>query len=133
MIAHPRPLIEVFAMIPDFRKPRGKRHPLAAIFALACCAMLCGARSYSAIAEWECNYGAHIARALGFRHTPRCAATLHRIFRRLDCAGFEAQLQVFEQSSHMAHLEEPERYLQVIADFLTHVEAGQAHHKGNGG
>jgi hypothetical protein len=27
MIPHPRPLIAVFAMIPDLRKPRGKRHP----------------------------------------------------------------------------------------------------------
>ena len=45
MITPPRPLIEVFSAIPDFRKPRGKRHPLTAIFALACCAMLCGARS----------------------------------------------------------------------------------------
>ena len=35
--------------------------------------------SYSAIAEWERNYGAHIARALGFRHTPPCAATLETI------------------------------------------------------
>ena len=92
MISHPGPLLEVFAGIPDVRSRRGIRHPLPSILALACCAMLCGARSYSAIADWGRNYGAHIARALGFRQLPPCAATLHLIFRRLDCSGFEAQL-----------------------------------------
>jgi DDE_Tnp_1-associated len=92
MIAHPRPLIEVFAMIPDFRKARGKRHPLAAICALACCAMLCGARSYSAIAEWGRNYGVRIAQALGFTHATPCAATLHTVFRHVDRDEFEASL-----------------------------------------
>ena len=58
--------------------------------------------------------------------TPTCAETMQRWLP-------QAQLQVFEQSSHMAHLEETERYLQVIAAFLTHVEAGQVHHEGNGG
>src|SRR5258705_10381109 len=81
MITHPQPLIEVFAAIPDFRKPRGKRHPLTAIFALACCAMLCGYRSYRAMAEWGRNYGARLAQALGFTHdTPR-AAPLHTTCR----------------------------------------------------
>ena len=92
MIAHPRPLIEVFAAIPDFRKPRGKRHPLTAIFALACCAMLCGYRSYSAMAEWGRNYGARIAQALGFTHATPCAATLHTIFRHVNRDEFEAHL-----------------------------------------
>jgi predicted transposase YbfD/YdcC len=92
MITHPRPLIEVFAMIPDFRKPRGKRHPLAAIFALACCAMLCGARSYSAMAEWGRNYGVRIAQALGFTHATPCAATLHIIFRHVNRDEFETHL-----------------------------------------
>src|SRR5262245_46717291 len=98
MIAHPRPLIEVFAMIPDFRKPRGKCHPLAAIFALACCAMLCGARSYSAIAEWGRNYGARIAQALGFTHATPCAATLHTIFRHVDRDEFESHLGAWADS-----------------------------------
>jgi predicted transposase YbfD/YdcC len=98
MITYPRPLIEVFAMIPDFRKPRGKRHPLAAIFALACCAMLCGARSYSAIAEWGRNYGTRIAQALGFTHATPCTATLHTIFRHVDRDAFETYLGAWADS-----------------------------------
>jgi pimeloyl-ACP methyl ester carboxylesterase len=33
-----------------------------------------------------------------------------------------AELVIFEQSSHMPHLEEPERYLQVLRDFLHRAE-----------
>jgi len=51
-----------------------------------------GARRSSAIAEWGRHDGAHIARALGFRQLPPGAATLHLMFRRLDCSGVEAQL-----------------------------------------
>jgi predicted transposase YbfD/YdcC len=98
MIAHPRPLIEVFAAIHDFRQPRGKRHSLTAIFALACCAMLCGARSYSAMAEWGRNYGTRIAQALGFTHVTPCAATLHTIFRHVDRDEFEAHLGAWADS-----------------------------------
>jgi predicted transposase YbfD/YdcC len=98
MVAYPCPLVEVFAAIPDFRQSRGKRHALSAILALACCAMLCGARSYSAIAEWGRNYGARIARALGFTHDTPCAATLHTIFRRIDRDAFEAYLGVWADS-----------------------------------
>lgn len=86
-------LIEVFSAIPDFRQAQGKRHPLPAILALAAAAMLCGYRSYSAIAEWGRNYGQALATALGFSNgkTP-CAATLHTVFRHLDKQRFEAQL-----------------------------------------
>ena len=92
MIAPPPPLIEVFSDIADFRKSRGKRHPLSAVLALACCAMLCGYRSYSAIAEWGRNYGPAIAPALGFTHNTPCAATLHTIFRCIDREAFEAKV-----------------------------------------
>ena len=79
MIAQPQPLIEVFAEIPDFRRCRGKRHPLPAMLSLACCAMLCGYRSYSAIAEWGHNYGTSIAQALGFTQNPLCGDAAHRV------------------------------------------------------
>lgn len=106
MIAHPRPLIEVFADIPDFRKSKGKRHPLPAILSLACCAMLCGYRSYSAIADWGRNYGPHMANALGFTHKTPCAATFFTIFGHLDCAAFEATLGAWADSV-MAHTPAP--------------------------
>jgi hypothetical protein len=98
MIAQPRPLIEVFSDIADFRKSRGKRHPLSAILALACCAMLCGYRSYSAIAAWGRNDGTDIAQALGFTHNTPCAATLHTIFRCVDREAFEATVGAWAES-----------------------------------
>jgi hypothetical protein len=88
-----RPLIEVLGEVPEVRSARGRRHPLGAILGLACAAMLCGARTYEAIAEWGRNYDPALARALGFTHpkTP-CAATLFLLFRRLDRAQVEAAL-----------------------------------------
>ena len=95
---HPRPLREVFADIPDGRHRRGTRHPLPAILALACCAMLCGARSSRAIAAWGRHDGSRIAQALGLTPIPPCAATLPLIVRRLDCGGFEAPLGAWAES-----------------------------------
>lgn len=51
--------------------------------------------------------------------TPACAETLHRGIRG-------SRLVVFEHSAHLAHLEEPARYRQVVADFLAEVEANGA-------
>lgn len=107
MIAQPQPLIEVFAEIPDFRRCRGKRHPLPAILSLACCAMLCGYRSYSAIAEWGRNDGARIAQALGFTHHTPCAATLHTVFRHVDRDAVEAKLGAWAEGIVVSTLSAP--------------------------
>jgi len=98
MITQPHRLIEVFSDITDFRQSRGKRHPLSALLALACCAMLCGYRSYGAIAEWGRNYGTDMAHALGFTHHTPCAATLHTIFRSIDREAFEAKVGAWAES-----------------------------------
>ena len=51
-----RHLLNILAEVPDFRNNRGKRHPLSAILGLAVIAMMCGYRSYTAIAEWGRTY-----------------------------------------------------------------------------
>jgi pimeloyl-ACP methyl ester carboxylesterase len=48
--------------------------------------------------------------------TPLIAETIHR-----GIGGSE--WVVFEQSAHLAHAEEPERYNRVLGDFLDRVEA----------
>jgi len=86
-------LIEILAEIPDFRKAKGKRHPLPAILGLAYVAVMCGCRTYSAIADWGHNYDRKFIRALGFTHerTP-CIATFHIIFREIDIKLLEIKL-----------------------------------------
>jgi hypothetical protein len=100
MVPSVRPLIEVLREIPEVRGRRGRRHPLDAILALACAALLCGYRSYSAIAEWGRHYDdPALLRALGFTHTPTpCAATLFHVFRRLDRADFEARVGAWAET-----------------------------------
>jgi predicted transposase YbfD/YdcC len=60
--------------------------------------MLCGYRSYSAMADWGRNYGARLAQALGFTHDTPCAATLHTIFRRVNRDEVEAHLGAWADS-----------------------------------
>lgn len=44
-------LMAFLAEVPDPRHCAGRRHPLMAMLAHACCAMLCGCRGYAAIAR----------------------------------------------------------------------------------
>jgi hypothetical protein len=87
------PLLGFLSEVPDFRSSQGRRHPLPAILSMACAAILCGYRTYPAIAEWGRTYGRDVVRSLGFTHekTP-CAATLHTVFRGLDRQKLEARL-----------------------------------------
>ena len=48
-------LVAVLARVADPRKRRGVRHRLSAVVGLAVCAVLAGARSYVAIAEWAAD------------------------------------------------------------------------------
>lgn len=86
-------LLTALAAVPDPRSPHGRRHPLPAILALATAAMLSGARSLSAIAQWGRLQPPAVIATLGFTRTRTPAvSTLHLVFRALDAGAFEATL-----------------------------------------
>ncbi len=45
-------LLQALSAVPDLRRARGRRHGLQSILLLAVGAVLAGARSYAAIAQW---------------------------------------------------------------------------------
>lgn len=93
------PLMDILNQIPDPRQPKGKRYSLSSILALVCMANMCGYKSYSTVSEWGKNYGSEMLKALGFRPRakrkrlrPPCAATLNKLFRRLELKALESKL-----------------------------------------
>jgi hypothetical protein len=92
-------LAAALAAVPDPRRPRGWRSdytpvPLVALLQATVAAVLCGARSLYAVAQWIRERAAdepELLEALGFpagRST--CVATLHRVYKALDVTAFEA-------------------------------------------
>lgn len=102
MVATVPPLVEALRSVSECRSRSGRRHPLVAVLATACAAMLCGARGYSAIADWGRDYAAAhpaLGAALGFTHQPLpCAATYFHVLRRLDREQFEAVLGAWAET-----------------------------------
>jgi DDE family transposase len=87
-------LLQAFALVPDPRNASGRRYPLAAVLAFVATAMLAGARSLYAIAQFGGDRGAKFARAVGLtRGTTPCCATLHYLFKALDAEAFEAAIR----------------------------------------
>jgi DDE_Tnp_1-associated len=64
----PPHLLAYLAGVPDPRAARGRRHRLVAILGLAAAAVLAGARSIAAIAEWAADAPQPVRAALGARH-----------------------------------------------------------------
>src|SRR5438105_4097905 len=92
-----------FAEVPDPRSRQGQRHPLPAVLTLMTVAMLSGARSLYAIAQWGRLQPPAVVVALGFGtgRTP-AVSTLHEVTRRLDPTALEAVLARWAQADGVA-------------------------------
>lgn len=61
-------LITRLKAIPDPRLPRGLRHKKLSVLAITICAILCGARSFAAIAQWAKNCSQKMLKRLECRY-----------------------------------------------------------------
>jgi hypothetical protein len=86
-------LLSVLAEVADPRSRHGRRHPLPAILGLAVVAMLAGAKTYQAIAQFGREKGFPLAHVLGFtRGKTPTKSTFSVLFRMLDVQAFEQAL-----------------------------------------
>lgn len=91
-------LLSVLAKIPDPRKPRGVRHRLAVVLGLAVCAVLAGARSYVAIAEWAADADEATLDELEAGEVVASESTFRRTLQRLDAAAFDDAIGAWAQT-----------------------------------
>jgi predicted transposase YbfD/YdcC len=88
--SEPPHLLAYLAGVRDPRAARGRRRPLVAILGLAATAVLAGARSFAAVAEWAADAPQEVRAALGARRdapdhfTVPTEATIRRTLTRLD-------------------------------------------------
>jgi predicted transposase YbfD/YdcC len=67
-------LLTHLSTVPDPRRPRGVRHALCSLLAVAAAAVLTGARSFTAIGEWAADASQQVLATLAVRAHPRTGA-----------------------------------------------------------
>lgn len=91
-------LIQFLGEIPDPRSRHGRQHPLSAVLALACCAILCGARSYAAIGQWAHDQDIRLMHRLGFTRRPLKSGGIRKVLMAVSPAALEAALTRWAES-----------------------------------
>src|SRR3954468_20137450 len=88
-------LVEALSEVPDPRNPRGIRHGVLAILLLGACAVLTGARSFAAIAEYAHDTGRTILDLLGVGVVVPHESTIRRVLQDLDPGAVEAAMRAW--------------------------------------
>jgi hypothetical protein len=97
-------LAEALAQVPDPRAARGARHGVLPVLLISACAVLAGARSYAAIAEYAHDSGRDVLDALQVGADAPHASTIRRVLQprtsrtwclatRLPCCADTTQIR----------------------------------------
>jgi len=73
-------LLDLLAQVPDPRKRRGRRHPLAGLLAAGIAAVIAGPGSFAAIGQWAADAGPEVLSMLGAARGPAEESTFRRAF-----------------------------------------------------
>lgn len=83
-------VLDLVERVPDPRKPRGVRHRLATVLAVALAATIAGARSFTAIFEWAADTDTATRAALGITTgVVPSESTIRRCLQRLAADGLD--------------------------------------------
>ncbi|WP_222618046.1 ISAs1 family transposase [Nakamurella sp. PAMC28650] len=85
----PAALLRALRSVPDPRSARGRRHGLSTILAVAACAVIAGARSFVAIAEWAADTAPAVLAKLGVSSERPCESTIRRTLNRINADGLD--------------------------------------------
>lgn len=96
-VAQADALMDVLKTLPDPRQKRGVRHRNISLIALAVCAVVCGCRSYAAIAQWAAQCSQNVLERLWCRkkdgrYIPPSEPTLRRQLQRIDADAVDAAI-----------------------------------------
>ena len=87
-----RNLLHALAAVPDPRDRRGVRYRLSSLLAVAVCAVLAGAATFAAIADWAADLDPALRLRLGFTGAIPAGSTVWRFLVRLDDQVLQAVL-----------------------------------------
>jgi predicted transposase YbfD/YdcC len=90
--ARRQPLLDLLSQVPDQRKERGRRHPLAGLLAVGIAAVTAGARSFAAIGQWAADAGPDVLAALGASRGAADESTYRRTFAQVSADVLDGAL-----------------------------------------
>ena len=86
----PATLLGALGKVADPRKRRGVRHRVAAVLAVGVCAVLTGAKTFIAIAEWAHGLPPTVRSRLGFTRAVPSESTIRRVIQATDADDLDA-------------------------------------------